>query len=83
VTFPPPTFALSTVHWYDPRARAWFLLELRDEKLIYGWRYAERRTLRTSDATGAPGPVVLEARIENLAVASEMPADLLHPPGRP
>ena len=71
------------MHWYDPRSRAWFLLDLAEEQTHYGWRWAARRTLRTSDASGAPGPVVLDARIENLAIANEMPEDLLHPPGRP
>jgi hypothetical protein len=83
VTFAPPTFGLSTVHWYDPRSKAWFLLELSDEKTRYGWRWAAHRTLYTSDAAGTKGPVVLDARVDDFTVASELPEELLHPPGRP
>jgi hypothetical protein len=82
-TFAPPDFHLRTVHTYDPRARAWFLLELANERTSFGWTWAERRTLRTSDEKGTPGAVVLEARIDNMTVASDLPPEILYPPGAP
>ncbi len=83
VTFAPPTFGLSRVHWYDPAARAWFLMELTDERTRFGWRWAENRTVRTSDAAGTPGAIVMTVRVEDVLPAPELPDDLLHPPGRP
>lgn len=81
VRFEPPSYAIRSVRWYDPVARGWFLLELSDDHKRYGWTWAERRTLRVSDAEGRPGPVILEAGIEDMQLENEMPTTVLAPPG--
>ena len=83
VTFAPPTYAMRKLHWYDPRAGAWYLLELADDRMRYGFTWAERRTLHASDAAGEAGPVLWTAVLTDFQIEPEpqMPAVVLHPPG--
>lgn len=81
VTFAPPTYVMRTLHWYDPRTRAWFLLELADDRRRYDWTWPERRTLRASNAAGEPGPIIWTARIEDMQIEGLMPEVVLTPPG--
>lgn len=81
VTFAPPTYTMRTLHWYDPRTRAWFLLELADDRRRYDWTWPERRTLRASNAAGEAGPIVWTALVQDMQLEGRMPAILLSPPG--
>jgi len=81
VTFAPPTYAMRRLHWYDPRTRGWYLLELADDKSRYDWTWAERRTLHASNAAGEPGPVVWTAVVQDLQIEPAMPAAVLAPVG--
>jgi hypothetical protein len=80
VRFDPPSYALRNVRWYDPRMKAWYLLELEDDHNRYGWTWSERRTLRSSDAEGKRGPVILTATIEDMQLDNAMPIVVLAPP---
>lgn len=81
VRFDPPSYAMRTVRWYDPAARGWYLLELAADQHRYGWTWAQRRTLRASDAEGRPGPVILDATVEDMQLDNAMPVTVLSPPG--
>ena len=81
VTFAPPTYAMRRLHWYDPRAKAWYLLELADDRSRYGFTWAERRTLHASDAAGEAGPVLWTAVVSDFQIEPFMPAVVLTPPG--
>jgi hypothetical protein len=81
VTFAPPAYVMRRLHWYDPRTRAWFLLELADERNRYGWTWAERRTLHASNPAGEPGPVIWSAVVQDLQIEPAMPAVVLAPAG--
>ena len=81
ITFTPPTYAMRRLHWYDPRARAWYLLELADDRSRYGFTWAERRTLHASDAAGEAGPVLWTAVVSDFQIEPFMPAVVLAPPG--
>ena len=80
VTFAPPTYAMRRLHWFDPRAKAWYLLELADDKKRYGFTWAERRTLHASDAAGEAGPVLWTAVVEDFQIEGHMPTIVLSPP---
>jgi hypothetical protein len=80
VTFAPPTYTMRTLHWYDPRAKAWYRLELADDRQRYGYTWAERRTLHASDEAGEVGPVVWTAVVQDFQVESQMPSVVLAPP---
>lgn len=77
----PPSYAFRSVRWYDPAARGWYLLELSKDRQRYGWTWAERRTLRASDADGRPGPIIIEATVEDMQLENTMPLVVLAPPG--
>ena len=81
VNFTPPTYAIRTLRWFDPRSQSWYLLELSQDQKRYQWTWAGHRTLRASDSDGKPGPVVLEAQIEDMQLESTMPNEVLSPPG--
>ncbi len=81
VRFDPPTYALRTMRWYDPRTRSWFLMEFSDEGRRYGWTWAGRRVLRASDADGAPGPILLTEVIQDMQLETFLPTEVLAPPG--
>ena len=81
VLFEPPTYAVRTIRWYDPVAKGWYLLELSGDQKRYGWTWAERRTLRASDAEGRPGPIILDATVEDMQLNNTMPLVVLAPPG--
>lgn len=81
VTFAPPTYTMRSLHWYEPHSRAWFLLELADDRRRYDWTWPERRTLRASDAAGTPGPVVWTALYQDMQLEGRMPLAVLTPPG--
>lgn len=81
ITFAPPGYAMRTLHWYDPRAGAWYRLELADDRKRYGFTWAGRRTLHASDAAGEKGPVLWTARLEDVQVEARMPGVVLAPPG--
>jgi hypothetical protein len=80
LTFAPPGFALTQVHWYDPQSRNWYLLELAGEQERYGWHWAERRTLHASDAAGTRGPVAWTALVQDMQIEAQMPDQVLAPP---
>jgi hypothetical protein len=79
--FDPPTYTLRAMRWYDPASRNWYLMEFADEGRRYGWTWSNRRVLRTSDAAGTPGPVVLTAEIQDMQLETFPPTDVLAPPG--
>jgi hypothetical protein len=81
VMFAPPAYTIRRLHAYDPRASAWTLLELADDKSRYGWTWAERRMLRAADAAGEPGPVLWTAVVQDMQIEGKMPDILLAPPG--
>lgn len=81
VTFAPPTYAMRRLHWFDPRGRAWYVLELADDHQRYGFTWAQRRTLHASDAAGEAGPVLWTAVLEDFQIEGQMPALVLSPPG--
>ncbi len=81
ITFAPPGPVVRSVHWYDPRSKGWFLLELSNEKSRYGWTWAENRTLRSSDAEATAGPVVWTARVQDMQLEADMPVEVLAPAG--
>jgi hypothetical protein len=81
VTFAPPNYSMRRLHWYDPRTKGWYLLELADDKRRYDWTWAERRTLHASNAAGEPGPVVWSAVVQDLQIEPALPAVVLAPPG--
>jgi hypothetical protein len=79
--YDPPTYALRTMRWYDPRPRHWYLMEFSDEGRRYGWMWSNRRVLRSSDAAGTPGPIVWTALVQDMQVETFMPTEVLAPPG--
>jgi len=81
IRFDPPTYAIRNVRWYDPVAKGWYLLELSGDQQRYGWTWAGRRTLRASDSGGRPGPIILDATIEDMQLDNAMPLIVLSPPG--
>ena len=81
VRFEPPTYAARTIRWYDPRSKSWYLLELSGDRQRYGWTWATHRTLRASDESGRPGPIVLEADVADMQLDNAMPLTVLAPPG--
>lgn len=81
IRFDPPIYAARTIRWYDPRSKNWYLLELSNDQRRYGWTWATHRTLRASDEGGKPGPVILEAEVEDMQLDNAMPATVLAPPG--
>jgi hypothetical protein len=81
VRFDPPSYAVRTIRWYDPVSKGWYLMELTNDQRRYGWTWATHRTLRASDASGKPGPIVLEAEVEDMQLVNEMPLIVLAPPG--
>jgi hypothetical protein len=81
IRFDPPTYAARTIRWYDPRSKGWYLLELTGDQRRYGWTWATHRTLRASDSDGKPGPIILEAEIEDMQLDNAMPVTVLAPPG--
>jgi hypothetical protein len=81
VTFEPPTYAMRRLHWFDPRTKAWYLLDLADDKQRYGFTWAERRTLHASDAAGEAGPVLWTAVVQDFQIENHMPTVVLSPPG--
>ena len=80
VRFDPPSYSVRSVRWYDPRSKGWYLLELEDDHKRYNWTWAERRTLRSSDAEGKAGPVISTATIEDMQLDNAMPLVVLAPP---
>jgi hypothetical protein len=81
VTFAPPAYTVRQLHWFEPRARTWFLLDFDTDRQRYGWTWAERRTLRASDEAGEPGPVLWTATVQDMQIESRMPLIVLSPPG--
>jgi hypothetical protein len=81
VRFDPPNYAARTIRWYDPGSKNWYLLELSNDQRRYGWTWATHRTLRASDSEGKPGPVILEAEVEDMQLDNAMPVTVLAPPG--
>ena len=81
VTFAPPTYAIRRLHWYDPRAKSWFALDLEGDRQRYDWTWAGSRTLHASNEAGDAGPVVWTAVIEDMQIESRMPLIVLSPPG--
>lgn len=81
VTFAPPTYAMRRLHWFDPRGKAWYVLELADDRQRYGFTWAQRRTLHASDPAGEVGPVLWTAVLEDFQIEGRMPAIVLSPPG--
>jgi len=79
--FDPPDYALGTMHWYDPRTKNWYLMEFSDQGHRYGWTWANRRVLRTSDADGTRGPVVWTALVQDMQLETFLPTVVLAPPG--
>jgi hypothetical protein len=79
--FDPPSYALRSMRWYDPASRNWYLMEFADEGKRYGWTWSGRRVLRTSDALGTPGPIVLTALIQDMQLETFLPTEVLAPPG--
>jgi hypothetical protein len=80
IRFDPPTYAVRSVRWYDPRSKNWYLMELSGDQQRYNWTWATRRVVHASDATGKVGPVVLDVRIEDMQVDNQMPLAVLSPP---
>ncbi len=80
VTFAPPAYTLQRLYTFDPRAKAWTILELTDDRSRYRWTWAERRTLRAANAAGEPGPVLWTALVQDMQLEGRMPALLLSPP---
>jgi hypothetical protein len=81
IRFDPPSYAVRSIRWYDPASKGWSLMELKDDQKRYGWTWAAHRTVRASDADGKPGPVVLEAEVEDMQLVNAMPLSVLAPPG--
>ena len=81
ITFTPPTYAMRRLHWYDPRGKAWYLLELEGDQRRYNYTWAGRRTLHASDAAGESGPVLWTAAISDFQLETSMPTVVLAPPG--
>jgi hypothetical protein len=81
VTFGPPTYTIRRLHWFDPRAKSWFALELDVDRMRYGWTWAERRTLYASNEAGENGPVVWTAVVQDMQIENTMPVIVLSPPG--
>jgi len=79
--FDPPGYALRSLRWYDPLTRNWYLMEFSDDQRRYGWTWAGRRVLRSSDADGTPGPVILTAVVQDMQLETFLPAEVLAPPG--
>jgi hypothetical protein len=79
--FDPPTYALRSMRWYDPRTRNWYLMEFADEGRRYGWMWSNRRVLRSSDSAGTPGPIVWTALVQDMQLETFMPTEVLAPPG--
>ena len=57
------------------------LMEFSDNGKRYGWTWAGRRVLRTSDAQGTPGPIVRTELVQDMQLETFLPAEVLAPPG--